>query len=162
MIRPKHNGVYDILLVSEAYGSDDNGNSYHIVLGVSPRGLYVTWDATCYRDRDWDYFWGHYDLGKETAYRDYHERLMGKFDCGWRSKTTARVTVTVAPHNYTPASLMHLYAKEHPDKACAVNPPHGGTALHLYDLGRSYVYDHWDIADGGDDGHTVTLHLIER
>lgn len=162
MNRLQTNAGYDILRVSEAYGSDGNGATYHIVLGISPQGHYVTWDATRRRDGSWDYFYGHYVQDKLAAYQDYHRRLMDKFDGGRETETTAQIVVTAAPHNYTPASLMHLYAKEHHDKACAVNLPHGGTALHLYDLGRSYVYDHWDIADGGEDGHTVTLHLAER
>lgn len=162
MDKPRHNAGYDILLTSAAYGSDHAGDTYHIVLGISPCGHYVTWDATRHADGSWDYFFGHYVQDKGVAYHDYHKRMMDKFDWVNDAKIFTYVIVTVASHNYTPASLMHLYAKEHPDKACAVNLPHGGTALHLYDLGRSFVYDHWNIADGGDDGHTVTLHLIER
>jgi len=162
MIRPRHNAGYDILLVSEAYETESTGATCHIVLGLSAQGHYVTWDALCYPHGSWAFFWGHYTTKREEAYFDFHKRLLEKVQAQWGGKTKAAIQVNVAPHNYTPASLMHHYAKAHPGKARAVNLPHGGTALHLYELGRSYVYDHWDIADGGEDGHTVTLHHIER
>lgn len=58
--------------------------------------------------------------------------------------------------NYTPASLMHEYAK-----AGRVPYVHDWTGTGVIINGRVYYYDHWSIEDNNDGTETVTVYMEE-
>ena len=58
--------------------------------------------------------------------------------------------------NYTPASLVIEWAKQH---SIAYHRNKYGELIILLDT--PYIYDHWNIADNGDGTESVTIFLIE-
>lgn len=58
--------------------------------------------------------------------------------------------------NYTPASLMHQFAKE---SGIAEYSNHMGRAV-LTICGKRYGFDHWEITDNGDGTETVKVYIF--
>ena len=73
------NAGYEIIK-SEVYNLNEN---LGIALGYNEKmDQYVTWTFKMDEDpyKAPSFFWGHYILDRDAAYKDYHKRLMNEYE----------------------------------------------------------------------------------
>ena len=78
---PEINQGYEIIKAETCMECD--GRIERIVLGRMNTRLgaqYVTWESIISKNREFDYYWGHYFDDYGNALHDYYKRLMEKYE----------------------------------------------------------------------------------